>query len=246
MTEQPLLIVVAGPNGSGKSTLTASGLAGDAPVIDPDAIARSMNPDNPAAAAVSAGKEALSQQQDAIENKQTFAVETTLSGNGPLRLMEQAQEAGYEVQLHYVRVGTPEANIDRISQRVADGGHFVPDEDVARRYERSMENLPTAISLSDSSTLYDNSGEVAEPVAELSRESFQFFENAPRWAVRAGYEGAKEYYAQAETDTEYRDAALRQAEATVAAGALSEDELERLKQDLLTDPAPDLDNDHGL
>jgi predicted ABC-type ATPase len=91
MTEQPLLIVVAGPNGSGKSTLTASGLAGDAPVIDPDAIARSLNPDNPAAAAVSAGKEALSQQQDAIENKQTFAVETTLSGNGPLRLMEQAQ-----------------------------------------------------------------------------------------------------------------------------------------------------------
>lgn len=58
--------------------------------------------------------------------------------------------------------------------------------------------------------------------------------------------GVDPYYAQAETDTEFRDAALRQAEATVAAGALSEDELEQLKQDLLTDPTPDRDNDHGL
>lgn len=246
MGDQPTLFVVAGPNGSGKSTLTASGLASEAKVIDPDAIARELNPSEPSAAAVSAGKEAILQQQEAMKNGEDFAVETTLSGNGPLRLMEQAQEAGYDVQLHYVRVGTPEANIDRISQRVADGGHHVPNDDVVRRYERSLENLPAAIALSDSATLYDNSGELAEPVAELSRERFQFAENAPRWAVRAGYEGAQQYYTQAESPDEYRDAATRQAEAAEAAGAISNAELEQMKDELKSDATPDLDSDHGL
>jgi predicted ABC-type ATPase len=50
---QPTLSVVAGPNGSGKSTLTASiWFEGNANLIDPDTLARTIDPLHPADAAI--------------------------------------------------------------------------------------------------------------------------------------------------------------------------------------------------
>ncbi len=40
--------------------------------------------------------------------------------------------------------------------RVARGGHFVPDEDVQRRYTGSLQNLVRAIELADQVTIIDN------------------------------------------------------------------------------------------
>ena len=77
---RPVLHVVAGPNGSGKSTLTAGGALGAGRIIDPDAIARRIDPERPEAAAVAAGREAIRQQSDAIAARESFTVETTLSG----------------------------------------------------------------------------------------------------------------------------------------------------------------------
>ena len=37
------------------------------------------------------------------------------------------------------------------------GGHDVPESDVWRRYQRSLENLPLAIERADDSILFDNS-----------------------------------------------------------------------------------------
>jgi predicted ABC-type ATPase len=52
--------VIAGPNGSGKSTLTRLvEFEGRARLLDPDAIARQLNPFNSSAAAISAGLEVL-------------------------------------------------------------------------------------------------------------------------------------------------------------------------------------------
>ena len=72
-------------------------------------------------------------------------METTLSGIGPLRLMATARTAGYRIELHYVFVNAPELAIDRIRNRVALGGHDVPERDVKRRYARSLARLPAAI-----------------------------------------------------------------------------------------------------
>jgi predicted ABC-type ATPase len=49
------LIILAGPNGSGKSTLTKSNLF-DCPVVDPDAIARELPPEQGVSAERQAGK----------------------------------------------------------------------------------------------------------------------------------------------------------------------------------------------
>jgi predicted ABC-type ATPase len=57
--------VIAGPNGCGKSTITRSAdFEGRDRLLDPDAIARSLNVQNPRAAAIAAGREVLQRTTD--------------------------------------------------------------------------------------------------------------------------------------------------------------------------------------
>ena len=77
------LWIIAGPNGSGKTTLTERYIEGKIPVINPDNIARNLNPANPTdpATTLRAGREALMQQRQSLEQGKSFALETTFSGN---------------------------------------------------------------------------------------------------------------------------------------------------------------------
>lgn len=156
--EPPDLYVVAGPNGSGKSTLIQalhSRLA--LPVIDPDALALELRPQAREQAAISAARLALRQQQAFLARRTGFILETTLSGNHILHLMDQARQRGFSIHMVFVCVDTVEGNIARITERVARGGHYVPDGDVRRRYERSLPNLPAALALADDAQIFDNS-----------------------------------------------------------------------------------------
>lgn len=87
ISQQPTLYVIAGPNGSGKSTFTLALSSQSAlPVIDPDAVARILRPDAPEAAMIEAGRLVIERAQDLLRQRQSFAIETTLSGHTQLRL----------------------------------------------------------------------------------------------------------------------------------------------------------------
>jgi predicted ABC-type ATPase len=155
----PTLLVIAGPNGGGKSTLTAETTPeGLQNLIDPDAIARRVNPANPTQSAAEAGRIAIARTRQYLADKTGFAVETTLSGKGTLATIRQAKAAGFDVHLLYVALDTAELHIQRVRLRAARGGHDVPDDDVRRRYVRSLANLPEALRLSDKAVVFDNSG----------------------------------------------------------------------------------------
>lgn len=217
-TRQPVLTIVAGPNGAGKSTLTASGALGNVPVVDPDAIAQTLSPETPEAAATRAGKRALDQRRDFLHAGKSFAIETTLSGNSTLALMEEARAHGFRVELKYIGLQDHALARGRVAQRVASGGHDVPQQDIERRFDRSLENLPDAISMADASALYDNSGErPMRRVAELSRDRFTF-ENAPIWASDAAFSSAQLDLSKAETVPELERATKRAFDAARAGG----------------------------
>ena len=74
-----------------------------------------------------------------------------------LRLMERSRRRGYRVNLVYIGVENVQTALDRIAERVEQGGHGVPAPDVRRRYRRSMRNLEQAIALADHVLLFDNS-----------------------------------------------------------------------------------------
>lgn len=78
-----------------------------------------------------------------------------------------------------------ELHIDRVAQRVDQGGHHIPEEDIRRRYQTSMENLPKAMRLADRTIIYDNS-EVYQVQAEVYRGLTRFQrEPMQPWANQA-------------------------------------------------------------
>lgn len=98
-------------------------------IIDPDAIARDLIAGDFGQAA----REALRRRQAALAEGRTHLVETTLAGSGVLRHMSAARRQGYRIILHYVSVASPDKALDRIRNRVALGGHDIPEADARRR-----------------------------------------------------------------------------------------------------------------
>lgn len=217
--ERPTLYVVAGSNGAGKSTLTASGRFGDTRIIDPDAIAKQMAPEDPASAAVGAGRQAVDDRRAALASGQSVVIETTLSGAAALRMMDEARTAGFRVELHHIGLKDADQAVERVAIRVAEGGHDVPEEDIRRRFDRSKDSLPEAVGKADQTTLYDNStGERHRIAAELTPDAYRFGAEAPAWATEAAYQAAGRDHDRATTVAEADRSFARALEAAEAQG----------------------------
>ena len=184
----PQLWIVAGPNGSGKTSLTRKHLLGKLPIVNPDEIAAQLSGPNrsPLDVAMQAGRQTLAIQRQHLDQRDTFALETTFSGTRELALVQKAKAAGYKVNLVFLCTNSPMTSMARIAQRVRDGGHFVPDDDVARRYQRSLANLAAGVSLADRAWLLDNTGERMRLVAAIERGQVKKSTiNLPQWVKAA-------------------------------------------------------------
>lgn len=179
-------MVIAGPNGSGKSSVIGQlDYEGRENLLDPDAIARRIDPENLQRAAVAAGREVIRRTREYLENRISFAIETTLSSGSILETMRLAREGGFTVYLTYVCLDTPERNIQRVGERFARGGHDVPSDDIRRRYKRSLSHLPAALKLAHRAQAWDNSGERPRKVLETQESKIIWrAPDAPEWLVR--------------------------------------------------------------
>ena len=94
-----------------------------------------------------------------VEKGENFAFETTLSGLSYARLISRWRERGYYVKLVFLWLDTPQIALDRIRQRVGEGGHNVPEDVVRRRFRSGWNNFRLVNSrLVDEVVVYDNSG----------------------------------------------------------------------------------------
>jgi predicted ABC-type ATPase len=95
-----------------------------------------------------------------------FGFETTLSGNGHLKVIRDLVKVGYKPHIFYLWVPRVELALDRVRVRVLKGGHDVPEVIVRRRFVRSIRNfLKNYRPLAESWTLFDNSDETPKIVA---------------------------------------------------------------------------------
>lgn len=181
----PQLWVVAGPNGVGKSTLAAKYLEGRLEMVNPDAIARELDPSDPNGTRVrlQAGREAIRRQEACLARAQDFGFETTLSGHRELAVLRRAKAAGFKVNLIYVGISSPQIALGRIRERVTSGGHEIPLPDLARRFDRSLANLPRALELADRAFVLDNSGRRYRLLLSIERGQVKrLSSNLPAWA----------------------------------------------------------------
>jgi predicted ABC-type ATPase len=137
--DNKVLYIIAGANGSGKSTL-AEVLLKERKLefLNADEIAKEIAPDAINSVPISAGKIYFKRLDEYLKNNKSFAVESTLSGNNIVRIIQKAQKQNYKIILIYSFLPNCATCIERVKKRVANGGHNVPEEDVIRRYYKSV------------------------------------------------------------------------------------------------------------
>ncbi len=159
---QKRILIVAGPNGAGKTTFANEFLLreADCPTfVNADLIAAGLNPFQPDAAALTAGRLMLDMIDDYAQRGESFAFETTLSGRGYARKIPRWQTMGYRVKLYFLRLPSPEVAVARVRLRALEGGHDVPEETVRRRFHAGLRNFEGVYrQLVDEWILYDNQG----------------------------------------------------------------------------------------
>jgi len=183
----PVLHLIVGPNGAGKSTLydRVIGPVSKLEFVNADVIAARAWPDDTAAHAYDASRMAAERRDELLAVRTSFVTETVFSHESKVDLVKAAAEAGYLVTLHVVLVPEDLA-VARVTNRVENNGHDVPEEKVRSRYARLWSLVAEAIALVDEATVYDNSS-ASEPfrvVASFDRGVAVSKPDWPRWTPK--------------------------------------------------------------
>jgi predicted ABC-type ATPase len=161
---RPFILVLAGVNGSGKSSvggamLETFGLTG----FNPDSYSREivsqlgMELEAANAQAWQHGRELL---EAAIQSGTNYSFETTLGANTIPALLAKASLT-HDVMMIFVGLSSPEQHIDRVRQRIAHGGHPIPEEKIRERWTSSRANLIQLMPYLTRLQVLDNSVEAA-------------------------------------------------------------------------------------
>ncbi len=157
----PRCIIIAGPNGAGKTTFAREFLLREVGIIhfvNADLIAGGLSPLRPDLAARRAGRLVLIELSRLVKARKDFAFESTLSGRTYLRLLNRWKSSGYQIEIVFLSLPSAQLALQRIANRVRQGGHDVPRADVIRRFRRSWNNFQTLYKpLANIWSAYDNS-----------------------------------------------------------------------------------------
>ena len=83
----------------------------------------------------------LARIRELVEQKVSFAFETTLSGRSYRQLIPKWSESGFRVVLLFLWLPSSDLAVERVDVRVRQGGHNIPEPDVRRRFDRGLRNL---------------------------------------------------------------------------------------------------------
>ncbi|HBZ48030.1 MAG TPA: hypothetical protein DEO93_12700 [Stenotrophomonas sp.] len=177
------ILVLAGVNGAGKSSLLGTWLRDAALTwFNPDSFTRRLVEqgwplDEANAAAWSEGARRLRQ---AMADGTDFAFETTLGGNTIPRLLRDACQT-HDVAIWFCGLHSVALHIERVADRVSQGGHDIPHDKIRARFDSARENLIELLPHLAELHVYDNSapadakGRAAPlPLLQLDREGLHF------------------------------------------------------------------------
>lgn len=164
------LFIISGCNGAGKTTASYTILPeilDCKEFVNADEIAKGLSPFQPEKVSIEAGRIMLNRIKELIESGENFAFETTLSTRSYIHTVKKAQESGYNVVLLFFWLQRVELAIERVKERVKEGGHNIPTEVIRRRYKKGIYNLfELYLPVIESVLIFDNSEGKHELIAE--------------------------------------------------------------------------------
>lgn len=142
--KQPYLYLIGGVNGAGKTTFAKEYLPNELECLrfyNSDEIAKGLSPFDPSLAQFQAGKILLGNIRESLKKRETFALESTLSGKSYANYLKEAKNLGFKIVIHFLWLPSVEESWKRVENRVIEGGHAVPKEAVKRRFPRVFNNF---------------------------------------------------------------------------------------------------------
>ena len=186
---RPTFVVLAGPNGAGKSTLYETRIAPslNVPLINADIIQRDELKDDDMNAAYQAAQIASERRAECLEQRKSFVTETVFSHPSKQELFHKGRGLGFRILLFHICVEHPDLSVARVSERVKEGGHPVPENKIRHRYDRNGPLIRQAALLSDVAHVFDNSEFNQPPKCVLSFRNGKLSFVCPRlpsWALK--------------------------------------------------------------
>ncbi|MGA9666304.1 MAG: AAA family ATPase [Gallionella sp.] len=138
------IVIIAGPNGAGKTTFAREFLPNEAHCpnfVNADLIAAGLSPFEPDLAAFKAGRLMLEEIAGHAKRGESFAFETTLFGLTYAQMIPAWRSSGYAVELAFLSLPDIEMAIERVANRVKQGGHNVPEGVIRRRFAHGIANF---------------------------------------------------------------------------------------------------------
>ena len=170
MQQTNTILIIADPNGADKTTFAREYLLNVADYtsfVNADLIAVGLNPLQPEQEAISACRMMPGMIRRYVNEGRSLAFGTTLSGRSYASMIPRWQEQGYRVSLVFLSLPSPEVVIERVKQRVQDGGHNIPEDIIRRRFDVGRRNFNTTYRpVVHQWALYDSSGDAPTLLVE--------------------------------------------------------------------------------
>lgn len=187
----PRMIVIAGPPGGGKSTLYPVATFGVA-FFNADDRAAELNGGSyrgiPSVLRKTVSGEIEAFVRRSIEQRVSFAIETTLRSDVTFDQARVAKQAGYVVEMRYLALRDFPPHLERVKSRADAGGHSASEETLRRIYWASLMNLRRAIQELDVVWVYDNTDiNASHPLMLETRNGEIHFlvDDPPGWLTTA-------------------------------------------------------------
>ena len=100
----------------------------------------------------------------------SFSQETVFSHPSKVEALKVAHEAGYRTYLYFVATNNAVINVNRVQNRVAQGGHDVSTAKIVERYARSIGLVRSALPYLSRAFFFDNSGVTMRYLAHWDKE----------------------------------------------------------------------------
>lgn len=169
------LYIIAGCNGAGKTTASFTILPeilDCKEFVNADEIAKGLSPFQPEKVSFESGRIMLKRINELLETNVNFAFETTLATKSYKSKIREAKKKNYSVTLLFFWLQNVDLAIERVKNRVTEGGHNIENEVIRRRYKNGIKNLfEIYLPIADEVMIFDNSEGKHDLIAKKNIET---------------------------------------------------------------------------